>query len=304
MKSHLLNALAENKFPRECVLWINSFLSDRYFRVSCNGDLSDWLPVLSGVPQGSKLGPVLFALLVSSIKPTQSFSSHVKFADDLSNLNLFRSITDDGATQKELRAIELWSTSHGMTINASKTKFLCISSDKTHKCSILLDASGAMIERVDSASILGITLTSKLSWDEHVDIVTKKSSRRFFALLQMKRAGMPPHILWNAYTALIRSCNTYAFACMCNMSVSNFGKLEKVERRVAKLIGEPPKELQRAFCEASCRRLITDMLTYESHPLRELFDWTPRRQTRHSTVPRRPFARLNRYKNSIISFLC
>ena len=106
-KSQILNALASCCIPRECVLWVFDFLSDRTQRVVYSGVHSEWCAVGSGVPQGSLLGPILFAFLVSSIYPVTPSSIHIKFAADLSNLTFFRTISDNNKTNEcELRAIE------------------------------------------------------------------------------------------------------------------------------------------------------------------------------------------------------
>ena len=61
--------------------WISSFLSDRNQRVVLNGAQSSWIPVLSGVPQGTVLGPLLFLLYVNDITDDVSFEICL-FADD------------------------------------------------------------------------------------------------------------------------------------------------------------------------------------------------------------------------------
>ena len=87
--------------------WISSFLNQRYQSVQFRGSSSNWLPVLSGVPQGSVLGPLLFNLFVLDL-PNFVQSNLPQYADDTL---LYRPIySEDDATimQKDLDNIISW----------------------------------------------------------------------------------------------------------------------------------------------------------------------------------------------------
>ena len=71
--------------------WIEDWLKDRKQRVVVGGCESEWLPVKSGVPQGSVLGPLLFIVYINDIEDGVT-SSVLKFADDT---KIFRAIKSE-----------------------------------------------------------------------------------------------------------------------------------------------------------------------------------------------------------------
>ena len=73
--------------------WIVSWLSERFQKVVLDGQASDRVPVLSGVPQGSVLGPVLFLIFINDL-PDNIRSSVRLFADDCALHRNIKSLTD------------------------------------------------------------------------------------------------------------------------------------------------------------------------------------------------------------------
>ena len=102
--------------------WFRSYLTDRRQRVTALGAASDPLPVTSGVPQGSILGPALFLLYVNDL-PNAGVASHVAlFADDT---KLYREISgpaDVDSLQADLDRLDTWSSDSGLEFNESKGK--------------------------------------------------------------------------------------------------------------------------------------------------------------------------------------
>ena len=97
--------------------WFKNYLSDRYQRVSINNNLSHTLPVASGVPQGSILGPVLFLIYMNNITSSTQHSQLLIYAKCFKHLS---SVADQTYLQKDINAIITWSKSSQLNFNVSK----------------------------------------------------------------------------------------------------------------------------------------------------------------------------------------
>ena len=78
--------------------WINAFLCFRQQRVLVNGIKSDWAPVVSGVPQGTVLGPLLFSLYINDI--SADIESEIRLFDFADDCVCYREIKNEEDTLK------------------------------------------------------------------------------------------------------------------------------------------------------------------------------------------------------------
>ena len=86
--------------------WLRCFLTNRYQRVVLPGHYSSWTTVLSGVPQGTVLGPNLFLIYINDI--LRNIMSNTKlFADDMKVYRILRDTKKDvEELQKDLTCLE------------------------------------------------------------------------------------------------------------------------------------------------------------------------------------------------------
>ena len=82
----LLHRLEKNGIKGNMLAWIKNYLKDRQQRVCLNGQYSDWRTILTGIPQGSILGPLLFLIFINDITEVVRFTQIRLFADDTSSV--------------------------------------------------------------------------------------------------------------------------------------------------------------------------------------------------------------------------
>ena len=113
-------------------LWIRSFLSNRTQTVLVDGSMSKPAPVLSGVPQGTVLGPLLFLAYINDINEHLSPGTHIRlFADDSL---LYRNILtpeDSAILQRDLNVLQAWEHENKMEFHPDKCQVLRITNKKS-----------------------------------------------------------------------------------------------------------------------------------------------------------------------------
>jgi ribonucleases P/MRP protein subunit RPP40 len=137
--------------------WIEAFLVNRKMRTIINGYGSNWVEVLSGVPQGSVLGPLLFLLFVND-KPKWVCSSIRMFADDIKIWAQIRTAEDGDSLQRDLERLVEWSNLWLLRFNPTKCKVMHVAHNFETKYSIQKDT----LATTDEESDLGVITTSNL----------------------------------------------------------------------------------------------------------------------------------------------
>ncbi len=109
--------------------WMESFLANRNQTVVLEGERSDESTILSGIPQGSVLGPCLFLFYINNIP--NNITSRVRlFANDTVMYLTIRSITDGNTLQSDLQKLAEWERKWQMEFHPGKCQVLSITRNK------------------------------------------------------------------------------------------------------------------------------------------------------------------------------
>ena len=216
-----------------------SLLSDRYQRIRVGSNLSDRRPILSGVPQGSVLGPILFLFFINdfaSFLPPQVRSK--LFADDVKS---YLSFSDDSRTDiipSLLTSLETWSKNWQLPISISKCSWMLVSF-KSRINDFSININSCPVNEVHDVKDLGVLFTSRLCFSDHISSVIAKARQKFFLIRKcFTHAG--PKSLVRAFMTFVLPILEYCSPVWCPSSVGDIIRLESVLRFFTKKIVNDP----------------------------------------------------------------
>ena len=169
--------------------------------VVLNGNSSDELQVLSGVPQGSVLGLILFLLYINDLP--DSLQSQVRlFADDTAVYLTVKGQDDNQKFQNDLDILQEWEREWDMEFNPSKCQVVHITRSR-QPINTTYSMHGQVLDSVDSARYLGVDITSDLSFTQHINRTTANASKSL-GYLKRNILTKNPAIREVAYKTIVR----------------------------------------------------------------------------------------------------
>ena len=216
-------------------LWFRSYLSNRQHRVSISGCHSTILPVLSGVPQGSILGPLLFVIYINDLPLSVLFSHTLLYADDTKCSKKVATSADAITLQNDISHISSWCKVWGMAFNVNKCKHVrflpsrCSSPPPTY----FIDQSPILSS--EYYKDLGVIINNDLSFSKHYDhIIT--NAYRTLGVLRRTFHSTPISAKKKLYLSLVRSRLIYGSQIWHPYLLKDISALERVQRRATKYI--------------------------------------------------------------------
>ena len=170
----LLKKLMHNDIQGNTQKWIESFLSGHTQQVVIEGESSYSASVVSGVPQGKSLGPLLYLIFINDLP--QLIQSKVRlFADDCIVYREINNKTDCETLQDDLHALERWESIWAMEFHPAKCSVMRVA---TSNDPIMLSykLKGHQLQAETTSKYLGVDLLSNLDWKPHIDRIVKKSN--------------------------------------------------------------------------------------------------------------------------------
>ena len=269
---HLLLKLQKCGINGQVGNWIKAFLENRKQRVVIRGYSSDELDVLSGVPQGSVLGPILFLIYINDL-PKCTTCPVCLFADD-SKIYCRVPREIDGKVelagahevlQKDLHELQIWANKWKMAFNVNKCKIMHLGyGNAEHE----YELNGTTLAETIIEKDLGILIDNELTFAKHIRNKVSQANR-LIGLIRITFESLNDEMFTNLYNTLIRPLLEYCVQAWSPHLKKDILLLENVQRRATKLVGrlrdmeyeDRLKELKLTSLED--RRIRGDMiLTY------------------------------------------
>ena len=227
--------------------WIKSFLMDRKQCVVVNGTKSSEQPVISGVPQGSVLGPVLFVLFINDLESAVMRNSTVRFfADDTRISKHIKCVDDHKALQEDFTSILGWAKRNNMQLHEQKFELLvhragpATSLDHMPFTSQLYSYKASeevSLWPTDELRDLGVIISSDLSWKSQISSVVTKA-RSFAAWVLSVFKSREPEVMMTLHKSYVRSQLEYCSLLWHPQSIDDIEAIEGVQRTfTSKIMG-------------------------------------------------------------------
>ena len=224
--------------------WFRSFLSGRTQRVRIGGTLSDPLELVSGVPQGGILSPIIFTLYTADMEQWLKSSKLSNFADD----------TTTGVKNKHMEGVRkgleedahnvlCFMASNGLVANQSKTEFLVLNY-KMGPGLQEIRVGETMVQRTSRIKLLGINIEDNQDWQLHIKKVISSLNQRLFVIrrianqLPQEKMIAIIHSLWMSKLRYgLQLCTTVQIA-LTETRTAAMKSLQKAQNRMLRLINK------------------------------------------------------------------
>ena len=245
----LLQKLSKYKICNTSLSWFKSYLESRQQTIQNDQGISSYVNIMSGVPQGSILGPTLFLLFINDMPLLLKYCYADLFSDDAT---FHKNSPDVDEIEGEILTDFLTKC-----IGVIKINFLSILI-KVHTCflepkkkkkkkkkripddfELHLIIDNNKIEKVSKQKLLGIFIDDNLTWTPHIDYLCSLLSSKI-SLLKQSSVYVPVYVPQNVQKLFYQTyilplidygCNTWGAT-----TTANIERISKLRKRAARII--------------------------------------------------------------------
>jgi hypothetical protein len=232
-KERLLEKLRAHGVRGHLLRWIRNWLTGRQQRVVLNGKKSGWEQVLSGVPQGSVLGPLLFLIFINDLDIAARKAEILKkFADDTKLGGRVSTEEERAALQEALDELCVWAATWGMDFNVKKCKVLHIGHNNIRH---VYTMGGQPLGETEEETDVGVLTTANLKPAAQC----RRAARTAAAVLgQISRAFhyRDRHVFVQLYKQYVRPHLEFAAAAWSPWQEGDKACLERIQQRAVAMV--------------------------------------------------------------------
>lgn len=301
--------------------WLASYLLNRSQLVALNGYESDPFIPLSGVPQGSNLGPLLFLMFVNDLL-NRIDSPCLAYADDIKIFRKVLTVEDCVKLQNDINVIIEWCERNRMSLNNSKCQIITFTK-KRYPIKFNYMIGGSSLTRVFTVRDLGVLFDSALSFRPHYDHICKSANKMLTFILRVAKPFQNIKSFYMLYNSLVRSVVEYCSSVWCPIYQIHKDMIESVQKRFLRamcvkygLRSQLPEYSDRLIkfnmISLEKRRQISDLCMFhkivngsaDASLLRNVFMRVPSRSVRIPQLYCIPHSNNNVSSNNPISRMC
>ena len=243
--SILLNKIKAYGISGKLYEWIKQFLCGRTQTVVVDGKKSMSMPVISGVPQGTVLGPILFLLYVNDMDMNIKHSKINSFADDTRISKRISTMDDCSLLQEDLEYVIEWSKENNMMLHEDKFELLSYRTPASKTTAEALPfmaevnsyttSNGTTLERSSLVRDLGVNMSEELSWSPHINMMVDQARQIASWVLGVFKERSKP-VMIQLYKSLVRSRVEYCCPLWNPTKIADIKAIESIQRHFTRRI--------------------------------------------------------------------
>lgn len=237
--NRLLHKIRMYGIGESIVNWFEAFLKKRKQRVIVEGEESGWYDVISGIPQGSVMGPVLFVLYINDLPDVIKNDSDIYlYADDTKIFRKIVNVEDIRKLQEDIYEMRKWSDIWLLEFHPDKCHHMTIGRHGNVGCRegrYKMFCEKDYMDKTDCEKDLGVVIDTKLSFENHLAEKINKASK-IVGLIRRTFENLDQDMFKTLYVSLVRPHLEFANQIWCPHLRKHIEKIENVQRRATKLV--------------------------------------------------------------------